>query len=192
MINKAVKDYNYSNIDLYYNTELSVAENLKVMQDNGIKVCRRTLYNYCKDRGICTSNVEQIISLLDVSLSVRKNLENVKANGIKVGDKKIQKLLKQLKDESVANEGNEVSETVETNGGSNCPQDKVESVSRTDDDTITNIDYRESIIPKECTNNYTSNQPSMPTQSDIIDEMEAYLMQLEEEINNTNDNEKDE
>ena len=37
-----------------------------------------------------------------------------------------------------------------------------------------------------------TNQPSnTPTQKDIIDEMEVYLMQLEDEINNTNDNEED-
>nr|DAN76839.1 MAG TPA: hypothetical protein [Caudoviricetes sp.] len=129
IINKAVKEYNYSNIDLYYNSELSVSENLKVMQDNGIKVCRRTLYNYCKDRGICTSNGEQIINLLDVSLSVRKNLENVKANGIKSSKDKIAKLLKQMKGESEANEGNEVSgttsEAINNVSGSYCPQDRV-------------------------------------------------------------------
>lgn len=75
LIRRAVKDYNYSNIDLYYNTELSVAENLKVMQDNGIKVCRRTLYNYCKDRGIkvCYGDSE-IIAMINANDSVRGKL----------------------------------------------------------------------------------------------------------------------
>ena len=181
LVNEARKEINYSAIDEFYNISLSVAENLKNLQDNGVKVCKMTLYNYCKDRGICTSKDNAIISLLDVNLSVRKNLEVVKANGIKVGDKKIQKLLKQLKEgESVANE---VSETETINeSGSYCPQDRVT-------DTNNNRIYNNSIILLDCTNDYTQ---TIPTQNDLIDEMEAYLMELENEINNTNDNEKDE
>jgi len=170
IINKAVKDANYTAIDEYYNKSLSVAENLKNLQDNGVKVCRRTLYNYCKDRGICTSNVEQIISLLDVNLSVRKNLEVVKANGIRVGDKKIQKLLKQLKGESVANEGNEVSGTINNVSGSYCPQDRVTDTNTSD------IVYNNTIIYKDCTNDYTS---TIPTQNDIISDFEEELARLE-------------
>ena len=176
IINKAVKDYNYSAIDEYYNKSLSVAENLKNLQDNGVKVCRRTLYNYCKDRGICTSNVEQIISLLDVNLSVRKNLEILKEKGMKVGNKKVIKLLKQLKGESVANEGNEVSGTGTSEGGSNCPTDKVT------DTKTSNIVYNNTIIYKDCTNDTTQ---IVPTQNDIISDFEEELARLEAELNET-------
>lgn len=195
IVRKAVKEVNYAAIDEFYNSELSVAENLKVLQDNGVKVHLATLYRYCKDRGISTSsklreqrNVEQIISLLDVSLSVRKNLENVKANGIKSSKDKIAKLLKQMKGESEANEGNEVSETVETNVQSKNEEGGSNSQKVTD----TLSSYRTTILLDNAKSKDTFNQTSIPTQNDIIDEMEAYLMQLEEEINNTNDNEKDE
>lgn len=159
IINKAVKEANYTTIDEYYNSELSVAENLKILQDNGVKVCRRSLYNYCADRGICTrdNNEEKIINLLDVSLSVRKNLEVVKANGIKVGDKKIQKLLKELKSEANESKCSETVKTIES--GSYCPTDRVEYLEQRYDDTNTDIEYNNSIIYKECTNDYTTHFP---------------------------------
>lgn len=56
--------------------------------------------------------------MLNANDSVRGNLATLKNNGVKIGSKRIAKLLKQLKDESVANEGNEVSETI-NEGGSN-------------------------------------------------------------------------
>lgn len=186
IVRKAVKDANYTAIDKYYNSELSVAENLKVLQDNGVKVCSKTLYNYCADRGISTSKDDAIISLLDVNLSVRKNLEILKEKGMKVGNKKVIKLLKQLKGESVANEGNEVESVLDTDdgtttseaineGGSNCPTDKVT-------DTLSR--YESTILLGKYKNDTTQITPSIPTQNDIIDNMQAYLMQLENEINN--------
>lgn len=200
IIRCAVKDYNYLNIDLYYNTELSVADNLKELAKNGISVSRRTLYNYCKDRGIKTSKDEQIINLLDVSLSVRKNLENIKANGIKISKDKISKLLKELKeggakanDTSIADEVGDAKDKLHQD--CNDTQ-KVESVTQTDDDTNNLSSYKTTILYGNCTNKDTLNQPStIPTQAEIIDEMEAYLLELEQEINNelnnNNDNEED-
>lgn len=176
IINEAKKEVNYAAIDEYYNSELSVSENLKVLQDNGVKVHLATLYRYCKDRGICTSsklreqrNVEQIISLLDVSLSVRKNLEILKAKGIKSSKDKIAKLLKQMKGESEANEDNEVSETT-SEGGSNCPTDKVT-------DTLSSIET--TILYKNAKHKDTFNQTSIPTQNDIISDFEEELARLE-------------
>lgn len=203
IVRKAVKDANYTAIDKYYNSELSVAENLKVLQDNGVKVGRATLYRYCADRGIkvCYSDSE-IIAMLNANDSVRGNLATLKDNGVKIGSKRVAKLLKQLKECKVGNNECSVStlhkslertdgRTCETGtseaineGGSNCPTDKV-----TDN---TNIVYNNTIIPsneKITTPNTTS---QIPTQNDIIDEMETYLMELENEINSTNDNEKDE
>ena len=190
IVRKAVKDANYTAIDEYYNSELSVAENLKVLQDNGVKVCSKTLYNYCADRGISTSKDDAIINLLDVNLSVRKNLEILKEKGMKVGNKKVIKLLKHLKGESVANEGNEVESVLDTDdgtttseaineGGSNCPQDKVT-------DTLSR--YESTILLGKYKNDTTQITPSIPTQNDIIDNMQAYLMQLENEINNEQGN----
>ena len=177
IVRRAVKEVNYAAIDEFYNSELSVSENLKNLQDNGVKVCRMTLYNYCKDRGISTSKDDAIINLLDVNLSVRKNLEILKANGIKVGNKKVIKLLKQMKGESEANEGNEVSgtitsETINNESGSYCPQDKV---------TDTLSSNKTTILLAKCTNDTTQ---IAPTQNDIISDFEEELARLENEINN--------
>jgi len=131
--------------------------------------------------------------MLNANDSVRGNLATLKDNGVKIGKDRVAKLLKQLSFNLRVNfEGkvdiNECSvstlqkrtcETINNVSGSNCPQDKVT-------DTITIIDNRESIIYKDGTIGTLTNQPSnTPTQSDIIDEMEAYLMQLEDEIKNT-------
>lgn len=173
IINKAVKEYNYSAIDEYYNKSLSVAENLKVLQDNGVKVCSKTLYNYCKDRGIkvCYSDSE-IIAMINANDSVRGNLATLKDNGVKIGSKRIAKLLKQLKEGRAS--VNEASDTIVS--GSN---------SQKVTDTTNNIDYRKSIIPKDYKITTPNTTSTIPTQNDIIDEMEAYLMKLENEINNT-------
>lgn len=169
IVRKAVKEYNYSEIDKYYNSELSVSENLKILQDNGVKVHLATLYRYCKDRGIkvCYTDSE-IIAMLNANDSVRNNLKTLKDNGVKIGIGRVAKLLKQLKEGNVEESGT-VSE-----GGSNCPQDRVT-------DTNTVIEYNNSIIYS----NAKIETPSIPTQNDIIDDMQAYLLELENEINET-------
>lgn len=179
IINKAVKEYNYSAIDEFYNANLSVAENLKNLQDNGVKVGRATLYRYCANRGIkvCYSDSE-IIAMINANDSVRGNLATLKDNGVKIGKDRVAKLLKQIKGESVANEGNEVSGTINNVSGSNCPTDKVTDTNQYD------IEYNNSIIYKDETIRTPTNQPSIPTQNNIIDDMQAYLMELENEINN--------
>lgn len=185
IVRKAVKEVNYAAIDEFYNKSLSVAENIKELAKNGVKVCKMTLYNYCKDRGIkvCYSDSE-IIAMLNANDSVRNNLKTLKDNGVKIGIGRVAKLLKQLKEGKV--DINECSEsgtgTITNEGGSNCPTDRVT-------DTLSR--YESTILLAKCTIETPANQPSnLPTQNDIVDEMEAYLMQLEEEINNTNDNEE--
>lgn len=204
IVRKAVKEVNYAAIDEFYNSELSVSENLKNLQDNGVKVGRATLYRYCADRGIkvCYSDSE-IIAMLNANDSVRNNLKTLKNNGVKIGIGRVAKLLKQIKEGKVdINEcsesgtgtnvqsnkfleqrNDELSSEANEEGGSNCPTDKVT-------DYISS--YKTTILLANETIETLTNQPSStPTQNDIIDEMEAYLMQLEDEINNTNDNEKD-
>ena len=194
IIRCAVKDYNYCEIDKYYNQKLSVMDNVKELAKNGISVSRRTLYRYCADRDIkvCYSDSE-IIALLNANDSVRKNLATLKDKGVKIGKDRIAKLLKQLKeggakanDTSIASEvinvARDAKETKEL-GGSN-------SQKVTDTEYLSS--YKTTILYSNGTIRTPTNQPSnTPTQKDIIDEMEVYLMQLEEEINNTNDNEED-
>ena len=227
IINEAKKEVNYAAIDEYYNSELSVSENLKVLQDNGVSVSRRTLYRYCADRGIkvCYSDSD-IIAMLNANDSVRGNLATLKDNGVKIGSKRVAKLIKQLKEGKVdinecsvstlqkrtcgtgtsGGESNsqKVTDTLSSykttilfkNGTITTPTNQPSKLhqggSNSQKVTDTLSSYKTTILFKNGTITTLTNQPSnTPTQSDIIDEMEAYLMQLEDEINNTNDNEKD-
>ena len=52
MVRKAAKAINYNTIGELYNTAKCIAENLRELNDHGVKVCRRTLYNFCKEMGI--------------------------------------------------------------------------------------------------------------------------------------------
>ncbi len=52
MVRKAAKEINYTHIGQLYDTSKGVTENLKELNDHGVKVCRRTLYNFCKEMGI--------------------------------------------------------------------------------------------------------------------------------------------
>lgn len=186
IVRKAVKEVNYAAIDEFYNSELSVSENLKNLQDNGVKIHLATLYRYCADRGIkvCYSDSE-IIAMLNANDSVRGNLATLKDNGVKIGIGRVAKLLKQLKEGKVDN--NECSESTlqkrtcetvkkETNGKSNCPQDKV---------TDTLSSYETTILLGNAKIETLTNQPSnTPTQKDIISDFEEELARLENEINN--------
>lgn len=71
---QSIKEGNYSEIDLYYNSNLSVKENHKNLINSGMNVSLMTLYRYTKDRGIKTKlSDEEIYSLLDTTLSIRSN-----------------------------------------------------------------------------------------------------------------------
>lgn len=201
IIRCAVKDYNYCEIDKYYNQKLSVMDNVKELAKNGISVSRRTLYRYCADRDIkvCYSDSE-IIAILNANDSVRKNLATLKDKGVKIGKDRIAKLLKQLKEGGAkANDTSIASEVI--NVARNAKETK--EMGGSNSQKVTDTEYLSSskttILYSNGTLRTLTNQSSklhqdcnVPTQNDIIDEMEAYLMQLEEEINNTNDNEEDE
>ena len=193
IINEAKKEVNYAAIDEFYNSELSVSENLKVLQDNGVKVCRRTIYRYCADRGIkvCYSDSE-IIAMLNANDSVRGNLATLKDNGVKIGNKRIAKLLKQLKEGGAkANDTSIASEVINVARDAKETKEMGGSNSKKVTDTEHLSSYKTTILFKNGTITTPNTTSQIPTQNDIIDEMEAYLMQLEGEINNTNDNEKD-
>lgn len=97
-IRTGTKEWNYFLIDEYYNPDLTVQDNLDSLKKNGVEVSDDTLYRYCKDRGIVYKLTDDDLrKLINPSLSVRKNLENIKGQGYKVGSKKVQKLLKEIK-----------------------------------------------------------------------------------------------
>ncbi len=76
---------NYASIQVWYNPDESVGENLKIAQEKGIKVCLSTLKRYCKFMGISTNPRRKPISeWYHPWLSVEKNLFYAKISKIKV------------------------------------------------------------------------------------------------------------
>jgi DNA polymerase I-like protein with 3'-5' exonuclease and polymerase domains len=71
---ESIKKGNYTEIDFYYNYDLSVSQNLEILHNNGINISKSSLYNYLKDNNIQLKPTnEEIYSLLDLNLSIRKN-----------------------------------------------------------------------------------------------------------------------
>ncbi|WP_045166500.1 hypothetical protein [Prevotella intermedia] len=199
LIRSAVKDYNYCEIDKYYNQKLSVMDNVKELAKNGISVSRRTLYRYCADRDIkvCYSDSE-IIAMINANDSVRGNLATLKNNGVKIGKDRVAKLIKQLKEGGAkANDTSIASEVINVARDAKETKEMGGSNSQKVTDTEYLSSYKTTILYSNGTIRTPTNQPSnTPTQNDIIDEMEAYLLELENEtinelLNNNSDNEKD-
>ena len=97
------KETTYEILDEYYNTSLSVSENLDILYfELGFKFEKSTIYNYLKARELKTDsnklNDEELKLLLDIDLSARKNYELLKISGIKISRERVTKLLNELKD----------------------------------------------------------------------------------------------
>ena len=100
--NAVIRDIKYDLLDQYYNSELSVMENLAVLQSMlYFPISERTLYRYCHERGITLGRLsdDDIMANLDVSLSVRKNKELLAGMGINVGERRIIRLLNTLREQ---------------------------------------------------------------------------------------------
>lgn len=100
--NAAIRDIKYDFLDLYYNRDLSVMDNLAVLQSMlNFPISERTLYRYCHERGITLGRLsdDDIMANLDVSLSIRKNKELLAGMGINVGEKRIIRLLNTLREQ---------------------------------------------------------------------------------------------
>ena len=79
------KMINYEAIGEWYDTGISVLENLKYANENGIKVSKMTLIRFCKENGINTNPKHRPIEeWYDEAQSVKQNLEWAKGDGIKV------------------------------------------------------------------------------------------------------------
>ena len=93
LANTAIRDIKFSKIDEVYDTSLSVAENKANIEKVMFPISERSLYYYCKERGISYRLTdEDIKDLLDFDLSYRKNLAKFKEEGIKVGNKRVLKV----------------------------------------------------------------------------------------------------
>jgi hypothetical protein len=93
-----MKTVDYTKIESLYNTRLSIQENLEVLRQKGIEVSERTLYRYCKDKGIGDRlSDDELRHLIDPMQTVRQNLDILKGQGYRIGNKKVCKILKETK-----------------------------------------------------------------------------------------------
>lgn len=91
-----MKTVDYGKIESLYNTRLSIQENLDLLRQNGIEVSERTLYRYCKDKGIGDRlSDNELRHLIDPMQTVRQNLDLLKGKGYKIGNKRVCKILKE-------------------------------------------------------------------------------------------------
>lgn len=91
-----MKTVDYGKIESLYNTRLSIQENLEVLRQNGIEVSERTLYRYCKDKGIGDRlSDDELRHLINPMQTVRQNLDLLKGKGYKIGNKRVCKILKE-------------------------------------------------------------------------------------------------
>ena len=91
-----MKTVDYTLIEKYYDEKLSKKENLEQLRQKGIEVSERTLYRYCKDKGIGDRlSDDELRHLIDPMQTVRQNLDLLKGKGYKIGNKKVCKVLKE-------------------------------------------------------------------------------------------------
>lgn len=97
---KNMKTVDYTLIEKYYDERLSVQRNLEVFRQKGIEVSERTLYRYCKDKGLGDRlSDDELRHLIDPMQTVRQNLDILKGQGYRIGNKKVCKILKELKEQ---------------------------------------------------------------------------------------------
>ena len=93
-----MKTVDYVKIESLYNTRLSIQENLEVLRQKGIEVSERTLYRYCKDKGIGDRlSDDELRHLIDPMQTIIMNLETIKGQGYRIGKDKICKILKETR-----------------------------------------------------------------------------------------------
>lgn len=96
--NESRTEITFSSIEKYYDKSKTVKENLKILEDNGVKVSEVYLYKWAKRNNIDTvkSNAinidEELLSKYDPNLSIRKNAEVMG-----VSKKIVEKIIKLLK-----------------------------------------------------------------------------------------------
>lgn len=97
---KNMKTVDYTLIEKYYDERLSVQRNLEVFRQKGIEVSERTLYRYCKNKGIGDRlSDDELRHLIDPRQTIRMNLETIKGQGYRISKDRISKILKELKEQ---------------------------------------------------------------------------------------------
>lgn len=93
-----MKTVDYTKIESLYNTRLSIQENLEVLRQKGIEVSERTLYRYCKDKGLGDRlSDEELRHLIDPMQTIIMNLETIKGKGYRISKDRISKVLKETR-----------------------------------------------------------------------------------------------
>lgn len=98
--NELLKQIRWNKIGEFYNKNISVDQNLEILRENGIQCCRRTLFYYSKIKGF--KNIlsdQEVKEYLDPDKSVRENCRELKDQDIKVAYSRVQKLLKEIRNE---------------------------------------------------------------------------------------------
>lgn len=103
--NELMKEIRWNLIGDYYDRRKSIKENLEIINENLFKVSKKTLYRYCKEKGIKTDSRkltdEELMDILDPKLSFRKNLTLITNEGYKCDRNRILKVLKELKNNNI-------------------------------------------------------------------------------------------
>lgn len=93
-----MKTVDYTKIESLYNTRLSIQENLEVLRQKGIEVSERTLYRYCKDKGIGDRlSDDELRHLIDPMQTIIMNLDIIKGQGYRISKDRISKILKETR-----------------------------------------------------------------------------------------------
>ncbi len=99
--NKVLKNIRWNLIEDYYDSTLTVKQNLILIKENLFEISERTLYNFINEKGIKSDSSkvtdDELMNILDINLSIRENMRILKDNGIKVGNKRVSKILNVLK-----------------------------------------------------------------------------------------------
>lgn len=95
------KETTYLILDTYYNTTLSVKENIEILYNYGYAFNKTTIYDYLNNRNIPISNNklndDELMKIIDVSLTAKDNYLKLKELGFKIGNKRINKIYKLIK-----------------------------------------------------------------------------------------------
>ena len=93
-----MKTVDYTKIESLYNSRLSIQENLEVLRQKGIEVSERTLYRYCKDKGIGDRlSDDELRHLIDPMQTIIMNLDIIKGQGYRISKDRISKILKETR-----------------------------------------------------------------------------------------------
>lgn len=102
--NSLIKELNWEVLDVIYNPEESVADNIDMLaSEYGFKVSRSALYRYCQNRGISGRSVRikylRFLKLHKGGMSLRQEQQYLQENGLSLSLRTIEKYAKEYQKE---------------------------------------------------------------------------------------------